>query len=161
MHKKSITCATEFKRKFAVQPHLHPYGFCGGLQMSVAGRTSIGVLESNSSDNQPSCSIIQERGETMPSVFCFYIWRTVTWYQIYLYSTPVPSTTVNQVNFWVGDIHYWTDSTTSQHRSKAIFKIVSCHYEYTPPLKIKWRQATEKVHVTQFVGLQNEKLIWL
>ena len=129
--------------------------------MSVAGRTSIGVLESNSSDNQPSCSIIQERGETMPSVFCFYIWRTVTWYQIYLYSTPVPSTTVNQVNFWVGDIHYWTDSTTSQHRSKAIFKIVSCHYEYTPPLKIKWRQATEKVHVTQFVGLQNEKLIWL
>ena len=30
-----------------------------------------------------------------------------------------------------------------------------------PPLGIIWKQATEKVRVTQFVGLQNEKLIWL
>ena len=73
MHKKSITCATEFKRKFAVQPHLHPYEFCGGLHMSVARSNSICILESNSRDNPPNCSIFQEYANYAISTLFLYL----------------------------------------------------------------------------------------
>ena len=62
---------TEFKRKFAVQSHFYPRGFCGGLQMSVARRNSIRVLGSNSSNNPPSCSIFQARRKLCHQSFVF------------------------------------------------------------------------------------------
>ena len=128
MHKKSITCATEFKRKFAVQPHLHPYEFCGGLHMSVARSNSICILESNSRDNPPNCSIFQERGETMPSVL-FFISDEPRHDAKFVFAllcslvAQLPKL-IHKLEY----IHYWTDSSTSHN--KTIFKIVSCHCKY-------------------------------